>query len=75
MQYVSVEFNESPGKVYAYQWGGEKALKMDDRVVVPANWANEYPSFARVVVVYSDREQCGYKGPLATIMGLVDERE
>jgi hypothetical protein len=73
MQYVSVKFNET-ARTYAYQWGGEKPMQVGDRVVVPANWANEWPSFATVVTVHADRESVGYAGPMADLMGLVDEQ-
>lgn len=73
MQYVGVEFRTSPGKVYDYQWEGEKMLRHGDRVVIPANSWNPMPSFGDVVVLHASRESVKYNGKLAVIMGVVNE--
>lgn len=73
MQYVGVKFRTGPDRIYSYQWGGEKELKIGERVVVPANYWNPVPSFGDVVCTYAQRGAISYKGELATIMGVVDE--
>lgn len=71
MQYVGVEFRTSAGRSYSYQYDGDKALKVGDRVMVPANWANPQPSFGDVTHVFASREEVNYSGALAEILDVV----
>lgn len=71
MQEVQVMFTGG-GRWYSYQWPVTErpALKVGDRVVVPPNWNNDFPSFATVMQLGRGE---GYSGPLATIMEKVED--
>lgn len=71
MQYAGVEFRTSAGRSYSYQYSGEKTLRVGDRVMLPANWANPDPSFGDVTIIYADREEIAFKGALAEILDVV----
>lgn len=73
MQYVGVKLGT---RVYSYQWYDDVVpMKLGDRVIVPANFVSEFPSFGTVVKLYDRRNDIEYAGELSTLLGKVSEAE